>query len=59
MLDGRHRDLGQKVDLVLAVDEWERYEFHVPLSAFRAGPAFGRDEGAWSFGRFVDFAINS
>jgi hypothetical protein len=57
-LDGRHRDLGQAIDLVLAVEEWERYEFHVGLSAFRAGAAFGPDDGNWSFGGFVDFAIN-
>ncbi len=58
VLDGRHRNLGQAVDLVLAVEEWQRYEFHVALSAFRAGPAFGRDDGSWSFGGFVDFAVN-
>ena len=28
------------------------------ISAFRTGSAFGRDEGSWSFGGFVDFAIN-
>ncbi len=58
VLDGRHQDLGHAVDLVLAVEEWERYEFHVALPAFRAGSAFGRDEDSWSFGGFVDFAIN-
>ena len=30
------------VDLVLAVEEWERVELDLALAAFRAGPAFGR-----------------
>jgi hypothetical protein len=57
-LDGRHRELGDAIDLVLAVEEWERYEFHVALAGFRAGRAFGADQGTWSIGGFVDFAVN-
>jgi alginate production protein len=51
-LDGRHRDVGHEVDLVLALEEWERLEFELILSAFRAGDAFGRDRGSWSLGGF-------
>jgi hypothetical protein len=40
-LDGRHRELGHGVDLVLAVEEWERFEFDVALSALRTSNAFG------------------
>jgi hypothetical protein len=51
-LDGRDRDLGHEVDLVLALEEWERLEFTFAVSAFRAGRAFGPDRGTWSFGAF-------
>ena len=40
-LDGRHRELGHGVDLVLAVEEWERFEFDVALAALRTSNAFG------------------
>jgi hypothetical protein len=40
-LDGRHRTLGHGLDLVLAVEEWERFEFDVALSALRTSNAFG------------------
>jgi hypothetical protein len=38
-----HADLGWAVDLVLALEEWERLEFAFALSAFRSGRAFARD----------------
>jgi hypothetical protein len=40
-LDGEHRELGHGVDLVLAVEEWERFEFDVAVSALRTSNAFG------------------
>ncbi len=49
-LDGRHRDLGHGIDLLLAIEEWERLELELQLSAFRAGRAFGRAHGDWSYG---------
>jgi alginate production protein len=51
-LDGRHRDVGHEVDLVLAIEEWERLELELILSAFRAGDAFGSDRGSWGVGGF-------
>jgi hypothetical protein len=54
-LDGRHRDVGDEIDLVLALEEWERLEFEVIASVFRAGDAFGRLRGGWSPGGF--FAV--
>jgi alginate production protein len=58
-LDGEHRNLGHGVDLVLAVEEWERFEIALALSAFRAGPSFGMNRGTWSYGGFlaVSFAF--
>ena len=41
-LGGERRDLGHGVDLVLAIEEWERLEFELILSAFRAGERSGR-----------------
>lgn len=51
-LTGVHRDVGHEVDLVLALEEWERLEFEFIVSAFRPGAAFGRFEGKWSYGGF-------
>jgi alginate production protein len=49
-LTGRDRDLGHGVDLVLALEEWERVEFELVATAFRAGRAFGAEQGRWSYG---------
>ena len=40
-LDGEHRELGHGVDLVLAVEEWDRFEFDVAVSVLRTSNAFG------------------
>jgi hypothetical protein len=52
-LDGAHRDLGQGLDLVLALEEWERLELELLASTFRAGRAAGSEHGAWSTLLFV------
>lgn len=49
-LDGRRRTLGHGLDLVLAVEEWERLELELIAAAFRGGPAFGPEEGKWAYG---------
>jgi hypothetical protein len=49
-LNGRDRDLGQEIDLVLDLEEWTRLELHFIASALRAGRAFGPDHGKWSYG---------
>ena len=51
-LDAVHRDVGEELDLVLAIEEWERLEFELILSTFRAGEAFGAERGSWGFGGF-------
>jgi alginate production protein len=56
-LDGRHRDAGQGVDVVLALEEWERIEFLFIAGTFRAGSAFGRDRGTWSYGGVASMKI--
>jgi alginate production protein len=52
-LTGDHRGIGQEIDLVLAIEEWERLELEFIAAGFRAGPAFGTDEGRWSYGGFL------
>jgi hypothetical protein len=47
-LTGRSRAVGQAVDLVLAIEEWERVELELIGSAFRGGRALGDEQGTWS-----------
>lgn len=56
-LTGEHRGLGDEIDIVLALEEWERVEFEFIASAFRAGRAFGGDEGRWSYRGFAAMRI--
>jgi hypothetical protein len=48
-LTGRDRALGDEIDLVLAVEEWEHLELELVAAGFRAGRAFGPDHGRWSW----------
>jgi hypothetical protein len=54
---GKHRDLGTEIDVVLALEEWERLEFEFIASAFRAERAFGEEEGTWSYRGFLAMRI--
>jgi len=49
-LTGVQRRLGDAVDLVLALEEWERFELTLAAGVFRAGRAFGAHSGRWSAG---------
>jgi hypothetical protein len=49
-LTGESRAVGDEIDLVLAVEEWERFELFFVASGFRADRAFGEDDGKWSYG---------
>lgn len=51
--DGRHRHVGDAVDLVFAIEEGDRFEFELSASAFRAGSAWGDENGEWAFGGFA------
>ncbi len=55
--DGRHRDVGHGVDLVLAIEEGDRFELELSGSLFRAGSAFGPRRGEWAFGGLVSFRV--
>jgi hypothetical protein len=52
-LTRRSRDVGDEIDLVLAIEEWERFELELVGAGFRAGQAFGDDRGSWSYGGFA------
>ena len=56
-LTGTRRDVGQEIDLVIALEEWEHLEFQLVGAAFRAGRAFGKDDGTWAFGGFFAMRI--
>lgn len=49
------RDLGDGIDMVLAVEDSDRFEFELWLAAFRAGDAFGTQRGRWTYGGFAAF----
>ena len=52
-LTGQNGFLGEEIDLVLALEEWERFELDVIGSAFRAGRAFGEAQDEWSYAAFL------
>lgn len=49
VLDGTHRELGDGVDLVLAIEEWERLEFELTASAFHGADALHADQPRWNY----------
>ncbi len=55
--NGQHRDLGNGIDLVLALEEWEQLEFEFTAGGFRAGRAFGIERGRWSYAGFFAMRI--
>jgi hypothetical protein len=52
---GESRDLGREVDLFFAFRESKQIEFTASLAAFRAGRAFGADEG--EVAHFLDLGM--
>jgi hypothetical protein len=52
-LTGTSRALGREVDLVLALEEWERLEFTFALAAFWPGRALGEQNDRNSYGAFA------
>jgi alginate production protein len=54
-LDDEHRELGHELDLVLALEEWERLEFTIAAAVLRTEDAFGSEAERWVVGGF--FAV--
>jgi alginate production protein len=47
--DGVHRKLGQEIDVIFSHrPETSPWEFELTAGAFRAGPAFGAEQGRWA-----------
>lgn len=53
--DSLHRTVGDGLDIVVAIEEWERFELEFTAATFRAGSAFGAGVGEWSHG--AEFAV--
>jgi alginate production protein len=51
------KNIGSGVDLVIAIEEWERLEFEFSVSAFRAGRGFGEGAGKRSYFGFAGMRI--
>lgn len=56
-LTGSSTELGNEVDVVLALEEWERIEIELVGSAFRWGRAFGAQQGEYSYGAFLGMRV--
>lgn len=51
------KNIGSGIDLVLAIEEWERLEFEFSVSAFRVGRGFGDEAGERSYFGFAGMRI--
>jgi len=47
--DGLHRSIGQELDLILGIEEWRHVQLELIGGVFRAGAAFGPEDGADDF----------
>jgi len=56
-LNGRNREVGHGLDLVLALEEWDVLEFEILLSTFKSGRAFVVDRGDWNYGGFFSMRL--
>ena len=54
---GASREVGAEFDLVMAIEEWKKLELELGAAAFRAGRAFGPDEGTWTYRAFVTIRL--
>ncbi len=50
---GTRRTIGQELDLVLGLEEWEQLEIEIVGSIFRSGSAFERLSGEFAYGGFI------
>lgn len=54
--NGQQKDIGEEIDIVLSVEEWDQVELEFVGSAFRAGDAFSDREGDRSY--FLGAKVN-
>ncbi len=46
--NGRHKDLGTELDIVLGIEESEKFEFEAIIAGFKAGRALGGNSTDWA-----------
>ena len=56
-LTGRHEHVGSEVDLVLGIEEWDRFEMTVAGSVFWAGSAVRGGARQRTYGLFASFRV--
>jgi alginate production protein len=56
-LDGTRRKLGHAFDMVLALEEWQRFELLVIVSAYRRGAAVVARPGQWDYGAVLALRV--
>jgi hypothetical protein len=56
-LDGVDRDLGYGFDLVLALEEWRRFELELSASAFKPGGAVAGEQRDWIWAGYLAFRV--
>lgn len=52
-LNEQDKEVGQGIDLILALEEWDRVELELSISAFRTGRAFGANKHQWHTGGYL------
>lgn len=55
---GENKHVGDEFDLILGVEEWERFEIKAVLAAFRSGRAFRPGDGDYSYLASIRFRMN-
>lgn len=56
-LTGTNRDIGHELDLSLGLEEWKYFEAEFTAGMFRAGDAYGRNEGDLAFNFSLSLSI--
>ena len=55
---GRSHSIGQESDVAIGIEEWEHLELELIGAAFRAGAAYGREGGEWSYLTALKLKLN-
>ena len=55
---GLNKDLGQEVDVILGIEEWERFEIKAVFAMFRTGRAFAPGDDKNSYLGSLRFRVN-
>lgn len=55
---GLNQAIGEEIDIVLGIEEWQQFEFELVASAFRAGNAFAEQSGDIALKIELNFSFN-